>query len=237
MDSKRFAGSAGKWFAATIGLGAASYAAYVGMTWLRYGKPKPAEGENADALLDLFMPVYDAVDRHKIRVAAPPELTLSAVTELELDNSPVIRGIFKAREWILGSEPDNTVRRRALLAQMKSLGWGILAELPGREIVVGGVTKPWEPNPVFRSLPPDEFAAFNEPGYVKIIWTLRADPMGNGASVFRTETRAIATDTFARTRFRRYWSFLSPGIIMIRNFMLPRVKLEAERRCKGIEAA
>jgi len=237
MASKQFAGSAGKWFAATIGFGAASYAAYAGMTWFRYGKPKPAEGENADARLDLFMPVYDVVDHHKIRVAAPAELTLSAATELELENCPVIRGIFKAREWILGSEPDNTVRPRALLAKMKSLGWGILAELPGREIVVGGVTKPWEPNPVFRSLPPDEFAAFNEPGYVKIIWTLRADPIGNGASVFRTETRAIATDAFARMKFRRYWSFLSPGIIMIRNFMLPRVKLEAERRCREIEAA
>ena len=29
-------------------------------------------------------------------------------------------------------------------------------------------------NVVFRSLLPDEFAAFHEPGYVKIAWTLRA---------------------------------------------------------------
>jgi hypothetical protein len=228
--------SGAKWFAATIGLGAASYAACVGKTWLRYGKPNPAQGENVDAVLDLFMPVYDVVDRHKIRIAAPADLTLSAATELALENCSAIRGIFKARGWILGSEPDSTVRPRALLAQMKSLGWGVLAELPGREIVLGAATKPWEPNPVFRSLPPDEFAAFHEPGYVKIIWTLRADPNGNGASVFRTETRAVATDSYARTKFRRYWSFLSPGIIMIRNFMLPRVKVAAERRCKGNEA-
>jgi hypothetical protein len=30
------------------------------------------------------------------------------------------------------------------------------------------------------------------------------------------ETRAMATDQSARTKFRSYWSFLSPGIILIR---------------------
>ncbi len=86
---------------------------------------------------------------------------------------------------------------------------------------MGGVTQPWDPNPVFRALPPDEFAAFRDPGYVKIVWTLRADPVGDGKSVFRTETRAVATDSESRKKFRRYWSLLSPGIIAIRRAMLP----------------
>jgi len=120
---------------------------------------------------------------------------------------------------------------------MKSLGWGVLAELPGREIVAGGVTKPWEANPIFRALPPDEFAAFSEPGYVKIIWTLRASPAGNNDCIFRTETRAAATDAGARKRFRRYWSFLSPGILAIRRVLLPGVKSEAERRWRSRLAA
>jgi hypothetical protein len=34
----------------------------------------------------------------------------------------------------------------------------------------------------------------------------------------------------ARNRFRRYWSFLSPGIIVIRWALLGPVKREAERR-------
>ena len=113
---------------------------------------------------------------------------------------------------------------------MKALGWGVLAELPGREIVMGGVTQPWDPNPVFRALPPDEFVVFSDPGYVKIAWTLRADPAGDGKSVFRTETRAVATDPESRKKFRRYWSFLSAGIIAIRRAMLPVVKTDAERR-------
>jgi hypothetical protein len=233
MNLKEFTRRTAKWIAAGIGIAGASYSTYVGLTWWRYGNPPKADAESADALLDTFMPKYDIVDRHKVRVAAPAEVTLYAATELDLENCPVVRGIFKGREFILRSKPDNRTHPRGLLEGMKFLGWGVLAELPGREIVMGGVTKPWEANPVFRALPPDEFGRFQEPDYVKIIWTLRADPAGNGQSIFRTETRAIATDPVARKKFRRYWSFLSPGIIAIRTVMVPAVKAQAERRWRA----
>jgi hypothetical protein len=112
----------------------------------------------------------------------------------------------------------------------------VLAEIPDREIVVGAVTKPWEPNVVFHALPPGEFAAFREPGYVKIVWTLRADPDGPGASVFRTETRALATDAIARGKFRIYWACFSPGIALIRRLSLGPLRREAERRAAAMEA-
>lgn len=115
---------------------------------------------------------------------------------------------------------------------MQHIGWGILAEEPDREIVLGAVTRPWEANPVFRSVPGGEFAAFDEPGYVKIAFTLRADAVGNTASVFRTETRAVATDARARTLFRRYWALVSPGVALIRVAMLKPVKAAAEREIR-----
>jgi len=143
-----------------------------------------------------------------------------------------VRAIIKARELILGAKPDDRRRPRGLLAEVQSLGWGVLAEVPGREIVVGGVTKPWEANPTFRALPPDEFQGFSEDGFVKIVWTLRADPVGTAESIFRTETRVRTTDPAARAKFRRYWSFLSPGIILIRWVSLRPLKAEAERRAR-----
>jgi hypothetical protein len=236
MKPKQFTRSAAKWLAAGIGISAATYATYVGVTWFRYGKTRQAAGNNADTLLDEFMPDFEVVDRHKVAVGAPAEVTFAAATEMDLENCAVIRAIFKGREWILRSKPDEAVRPRGLVAQTKSLGWGVLAEKPGREIVMGAVTKPWEANPVFRALPPDEFAAFQEPGYVKIVWTLRADPATGDQSVFRTETRAAATDSQARKKFRWYWSFLSPGIIAIRAVTVPTVKAEAERRWRDIAA-
>lgn len=210
-------------------LASVSYAAYVGATWLRYGHVKPSGGHDGDSLLDRFMPAYDVVERHHVRVAAPAEITLAAAYDLDLLRLPAVRAVFRAREMILRSRPEGRVLPRPLLAQMKALGWGVLAEVPSHEIVVGGVTQPWVANVVFRALPPDEFAAFREPGYVKIAWTLRADPLGPAESVARHETRAVATDPATRARFRWYWSVFSPGMKLIRYLALRLVKREAER--------
>src|SRR4249920_16351 len=187
-----------KWTAGAIGVAAGAVAGYAGVTWLRYGHPPLAKGDEADPLLDRFMPVYDIVERHHIRVAAGADITFAAACEQDLMAAPVAREIFRAREVLLRSEPDTTTRPRGLLDFTKSLGWGVLAEVPGREVIMGAVTQPWKANVTFRELPPADFVAFNEPDYVKIAWTLRADPIDADASIFRTETRAVATDAAAR---------------------------------------
>jgi hypothetical protein len=204
--------------------------AHVATAWSRYGHPPRPADDEADPLLDRFMPEYEVVERHHIRVAAPPAVTLAAAREMDLLESRIVRLIFKGRELMMGAAPDDAMRPRGLLALVQSLGWVVLAELPGREVVVGCATQPWEPNPRFRGVPPGAFAAFAEPGYVKIAWTLRADPDGASDSIFRSETRAIATDAAARARFRPYWSCLSPGIILIRRLMRGPLRAEAERR-------
>ena len=223
--------STAKWLAAGAGVAAASYAAYVGVTWYRYGQPRRrSEDEQPDLLLDRFMPTYEVCERHHARVAASPETTFAAACEMDLSRSPIARGLFRSRELIMGGERDETVLPAGLLAMAKSLGWSVLAETPGREVVVGAITQPWQPNVTFQSLPPDEFAGFAEPGWVKIAWTLRADPAGQQETSFTTETRATTTDPTSRAAFRRYWSFFSPGIVLIRRLSLRLLKEEAERR-------
>ncbi len=226
-----------KWTVRGVGLAAAGYGAYAARAWARYGRVPSATEDEADPLLDHFMPVYEIVERHHVRVEAPADITFAAACEADLMQSPIVRAIFKTRELVLGSEPDTMERPRGLLALTTSIGWGRLAEVPGREILMGAVTQPWEANVEFRSLPPDEFAAFDKPGYVKIAWTLRADPVGETESVFRTETRAVATDPVARSNFRRYWALLSPGIIIIRWLTLGPLKADAERRARAAPSA
>ena len=221
-----------RWVAGAIGVAAAACAAYVGVTWYRYGMRPAPRDEESDPLLDGFMPAYDVAERHHIRVAAPAALTLAVAGELDLQASPIVRTIISAREVILGATGGKPPHPRGLLAEVKALGWGVLASVPGREVVVGAVTRPWEADVTFRAVPPDEFAGFNEPGYVKIAWTIRADEINAAESVFRTETRAIATDAYAGRKFRRYWSFFSPGIRLIRWALLTPVKREAERRAR-----
>ena len=221
------------WTAAAAGLAAGAYAAYVGMAWCRYGRISRASPQEADPLVDRFMPVYEVRGRHHIRIAAPPATTLAAARDMDLLQSPVVRAILRARELVLRATPDTRPRPHGLLAEVQALGWGVLADIPDRELVVGAVTQPWKANVVFRALPPDEFAAFDEPGFVKIVWTLRADPIGADQSLFSTETRVVSTDASARARFRWYWSVFSPGMILIRRLSLGPVKAEAERRARG----
>ena len=232
MDTRSALRAAIRLAAVSAGVAAATYAAMAALAWHRYGRVRHANADEVDPLLDRFMPVFDVVERHHVRIAAPASITFAAAEEQDLFDLPLVRAIFRARELALGATSEPHAHPRGLMTQIRELGWGILADGPGHEVVVGAVTKPWEANPTFRALQPDEFAAFRDPGYVKIAWTLRADAISPSASVFRTETRAAATDAIARARFRRYWAFASPGIGMIRRLSLLPLKHEAERRAR-----
>jgi hypothetical protein len=152
------------WVAGAIGVAAAVYVAYATLAWIRYGRVKPPTPDEADPLLDRFMPAYDVVERGHIVVAAPADVTFTAACEADLIRSRLIRAVFRTRALILGSQADQGGRPRGLVALTTSLGWMILAEVGGREIVVGTVTKPWSANVIFRRIAPDQFAGFDEPG-------------------------------------------------------------------------
>jgi len=231
MTPNELARTLARWTLAGVGLAGASYAAYVAVTWLRYGHvASPGAGER-DALLDTFMADYDIRERHHTRVAAPAAATFAVARDLALLDLPVVRALVRGRELILGATPDDRQGRpRTLIAETQSIGWGVLADVPEHEIVMGAVTRPWDANVIFRPLPPADFASFHEPGWVKIVWTLRADAIDDHQAIFSTETRAVATDSIARAKFRTYWSFLSPGIILIRFAALRALRIEVERQ-------
>lgn len=210
------------------GLAALGYAGLVAYHRLRYGQEMMAVNDDS-LLLDRFIPRPEVVEHHRVRIAAPADIVMSTARSLELLDSRMIRTIFKLRELALGGQPDERRHPAALLPQMQSIGWVVLAERAGREIVLGAVTRPWEASPVFRSVPAGEFAAFREPGYVKIAWTIRADPAGQNESTFHTETRVATTDEETRKRFQTYWSFVAPGVELIRLAMLRPLKKAAEK--------
>ena len=230
VKESRLLGNAVKLSATVAGVAIASYGALAGVTWLRYGRVVRAGRDADDVLLDQFLPQYDVVERHDIEVAAPAHVVLEAARRQHLLRIPLVRWVFRTRELVVGGTGPARPLPPRLLDQVLSLGWVILAEEPGRELVVGAVTRPWEANVVFRSIPAEAFASFDEPGYVKIAWTLRADPIDAESAVFRTETRAVATDHDARRRFRMYWSLASPGIWLIRRLSLRPLQYAAEHR-------
>jgi hypothetical protein len=218
-----------------IGAAAGGYAACAATAGSRYGRaPRPSPAER-DELLDVFMPEYEVVERHHIRIAAPAEVAMAAAREQDLFRLPFVRTVFTMRDVVMRATPDERPQPRGLVAATQALGWGVLADVADQELVMGAVTEPWQPNPTFRALPPEMFAAFADPGFIKIVWTLRADVVDSEHTVFRTETRAVATDATARARFRRYWAFASPGIALIRWLSLRPLKRDAERRARAAD--
>jgi uncharacterized protein YndB with AHSA1/START domain len=217
--------------AAAAGAGVLGFGAWSALAWARYGRVDPRRHPR-DELLDRFLPNPEVDEYHYIEVRAPAAVTLAAAKETDLQSAPIAKAIFwlRAIPALLRGEPFRPQGSRGIVAETLGLGWGVLAEEPDREIVIGAYTQPWHQQVTFHPLPPEEFAGFNQPGYVKIVWTLGAEPLGADRSRLVTRTRVIATDPQSRKRFRRYWAPMSAGIILIRYAGLPMVRDEAERR-------
>jgi hypothetical protein len=217
--------------AAAAGAGVLGFGAWSALAWVRYGHVDPTR-HPPDELLDRFLPNPEVDEYHQITVRAPAAITLAAAKETDLQGAPIAKAIFWLRSVpaLLRGEPFRPQGSRGIVAETLGLGWGVLAEEPDRQIVVGAYTQPWHEQVTFHPLPPGEFAGFDQPGYVKIAWKLGAEPLGPDTSLLATRTRVVATDPQSRQRFRRYWAPMSAGIILIRYAGLPRMRTEAERR-------
>ena len=208
-------------------------AAMTAQAWLRYGHPAPPRRGEADDLLDRFVPHCDVVERHHLTIAAPAPLAFDIACHQDLMALPIVRAIFTARQLVLGGALQDEPQPRGLVELTESLGWGVLAFERDREIVMGAVTRPWEANVLFCPVPPDDFASFAEPDYVKIAWTIRVDDIDTDRCILRTETRAVATDAASRAKFRRYWTKFSAGIVLIRWMSIMQTRCEAERQARS----
>ena len=93
-----------RWLGAGLGLAVVGYGATVCAAYLRFGRRRPP-GPDDDPWLDRFLPTYDIAERHQIRVAAPAPMVLAAALETDLEHSPIIRGIIRTRELVLGATP------------------------------------------------------------------------------------------------------------------------------------
>ena len=207
---------------------ALGWPAWAAVTWMRYGHA--ARVAAGDPLVDRWLTAPEVAETHATRVAAPASIAYPVATGLGLEASAVVRTVVGARERMLGAGDAAPWPSGGLVTQLRAWGWGVLDERPGRAVVLGAVTRPWEGDVRFRALPPGEFAAFAAPGFVKIVVAIAVDSLGADASVARVHTRVATTDASARARFRRYWAVFSPGILLIRRAHLRAVRREAERR-------
>jgi hypothetical protein len=191
----------------------------------------------APSPLDRFMPRWDVRERFDLEIHAPAELVLRTACEFDMQSLPLVRAVFRLREVMMGAASTAPRQPQGILAETRSLGWGLLAEEPGRWVACGAHCQPWQANVRFMALAPDAFAAYAEPDQVKIVWTIEAQPLGAARSGLVQETRAVATDAQARAQFRRYWRWARFGIVSIRLLLLPAVRRTAERQWREARLA
>ncbi len=187
--------------------------------------------------LDRFIRHPDVRERHETIVRAPAAFVLDVARRFDMQSVPIVRGIFRWRARLLGARVRASGPTNLDSAALLRMGWGVLAEDPGRFLAAGAVCQPWKANVKFCPIRPARFAAYAEPDRVKIVWTLEAQPLGSTLTRLATETRVAATDEGARARFRRYWRVFGIGILGIRWLLLPAIRREAERRWIASAAA
>jgi len=176
------------------------------------------------ALLDRFIAASDVRERFEITIRAPAARVMQVAAGFDMQSLPAVKAIFRLRELLLGAGPQEPRRPQGIVEETMRLGWGPLAEEPGRFLVCGARCQPWLADVRFSAIEPERFADWSEPDHVKIAWTLEAQEIAPGVTRFAQETRAVATDAQARAKFRRYWRWARFGIVGIRLLLLPAVR-------------
>ena len=180
----------------------------------------------ATSLIDEVLPGFDYRSRHGRHVLAGPEEVARAVERyrLDRDSSPLVRMLFRLR----GLRVPSGSLREALTGS----GFGVLAERPGEEIVVGTTGKFWALRERdYLEAPRDlhDFREFSPPGWAKGVMTIRVEPRADGSSTLVTETRVLCMDDDARRHFAPYWTLIKLFSGWIRHDLLGGIARIAER--------
>jgi hypothetical protein len=196
--------------------------------------------------MDQFLPRYDLAVVHADVFRAPPAQCYRAASELDLFQAPLVRTLLGIRGLpqrvvgtLRGRGKTTTLeasRRTFRLKDMVDLGWIMLGETPGVEMVLGQCRRrSWKAVAASTHAPttPEQFTSFDEPGFARIATGLRIDPYGSDSSILTMETRVAITDDESRRRFRRYWLLIGPFSVLIRRMALRLLATEFRRSAPG----
>ena len=180
------------------------------------------------ATIDDLLPAPHFRERHERHVDAPPAAVWGALHELRLDDSPLARLLMDVRALparLLGHRRPAMVTARFVEAAPIP----VLASVPCRALVAGGVLQPWKPagGAPPPALDAPALRAFDDPGWVKCAMDFVLEPDGAGTRL-TTETRVRATDRRTRLVFGAYWLVIRAGSGLIRREMLRVVARRAE---------
>ena len=186
-------------------------------------------------MLDRLIPAPRKHETSSVDLDAAPEAVWQHVRHGDLGDSPFARALFTIRtipSRVAGAPEERPeLRIDGLRSTPERPGFQILGDEP-REVTVGAIGKVWQLDiPFLHVDDADAYARVDEPGWVKVAWSIRVEPRGAGSRVV-FELRVDATDDLSWRRFTRYWRVIGPGSHFIRRSLLRGL----ERRFGGVGA-
>ena len=169
-------------------------------------------------LIDEFLPKYDFIETHDIKISAEAETVFGVMDKVDLCESPIIRALF-----FLRGLPNAKLRLRDL----KKSKFEILGVEKNKELLLGLAGKFWTLRGEMQDVSADNFREFDKKGFAKAVWNFSVDSDGTETRL-TTETRIRCLDDASRKSFRFYWTFIQPFSGLIRREMLKIVKKKAE---------
>jgi hypothetical protein len=174
--------------------------------------------------LDRVIATPRLLEIDRVDLAAPAEVVWARVRHGALGQSRAARALFAVRtlvgRWVGGETPAGEIRIDDLTSSPARPGFQRLVDEPPRELVVGAIGRVWQLQiPFVHVAGAAAFAAFAEPGYVKVAWAIRVTPRGAGSHL-ELEVRVDATDDRAWRRFRVYFAAIGPASRFMRRGLL-----------------
>jgi hypothetical protein len=214
----RFLGVRTRWHALAVALLGAG-AAVTAVLWPAH----VTRSARLDQRLDRYLAEYQFSEYHEARVSAPVEAVYKAVRQVSLADMPAAVLLMRIRAAAVGHSGPPPPDSRPILDTLFQSGAGFLAlEVadPG-ELVYGKVGFVHKPPPPVAT--PEQFAAFAEPGGIRVVFNLRVVPEGDGMVRVSTETRCLANGDEVRRTFAGYWRLIYPGSAIIRRVWLDAI--------------
>jgi hypothetical protein len=179
--------------------------------------------------LDRCLPEPRLRELDHVDVAVPIARAYEVVRHLDLSRSWLVRTLFELRTAPsrLGRNGDS----KPLMLRLDDIpvvgeGFHVLCDAPEEEFVVGAIGRFWEPDIPFADVPAESFAAFDQPGFGKLAWSLRFEPISEQATRIFVEVRVTATDEISWRIFRLYFGVIGPFSRLIRHHLMSLVERE-----------
>lgn len=180
--------------------------------------------------LDEFAPIYQFSETASIPVRATSGRVYDALLRVTAAEVPLYRTLVWVRRGAT-SGPESVLNppdHESLIRVATKTTFLQLAEVPGREFVMGTVVMAPEGVRLAVGQTPESFRALTEAGFAKAVMSFTIEPQGPGLCLLRTDTRVHATDPVSRDAFAVYWRVIAPGSVLIRHMWLRAIKVRAE---------